>query len=141
LGLVLKSLMRYYEAEDAFNKVISNYPTSEWVEASKFQIASCRQSLSRSPDYDQGATQEAKEKFSDFLKEHPDAVLSRQAESNISQLREKEAQSNYNIARFYEKQKDYNSARLYYNDLIKNYVDSPEAARALERIQVMENKR
>lgn len=141
LGLVLKGLMRYYEAEDAFNKVISNYPASEWVEASKFQIASCRQSLSRSPDYDQGATQEAKEKFSDFLKEHPDAVLSRQAENNISQLREKEAESNYNIARFYEKQKDYNSAKFYYNDLIKNYIDSLWAAKALERLQMMEKKR
>lgn len=80
LGLVLKGLMRYYEAEDAFSKVISNYPDSEWVEAAKFQIASCRAAVSKGSDYDQGATAEAKQKFEEFISEHPDAVLSRQAE-------------------------------------------------------------
>jgi outer membrane protein assembly factor BamD len=139
LGLVLKSLSRYYEAEEAFNKVISNYPDSEWVEAAKFQIASCRAALSRGPYYDQGATKEAKEKFEEFVKEHPDAVLSRQAEENINQLNEKEAENNYNIARFYEKQKSYEAARLYYNDVIKNYSNSIWAAKALERTQILDN--
>ncbi|MEI6632109.1 MAG: outer membrane protein assembly factor BamD [bacterium] len=138
LGLVLKGLMRYYEAEEAFNKVIANYPDSEWVEAARFQIASCRASLSRSSDYDQGATREAKEKFESFVKEHPDATLSRDAEKNIEQLREKEAESNYNIARFYEKQKDYRAARIYYNDVVNNYSFSPWAAKCLERLQIME---
>ncbi|MBM3255678.1 MAG: outer membrane protein assembly factor BamD [Candidatus Omnitrophica bacterium] len=138
LGLVLKGLMRYYEAEEAFNKVISNYPDSEWAEAARFQIASCRASLSRSSDYDQGATREAKEKFENFVREHPDAQLSRDAEKNIEQLREKEAESNYNIARFYEKQKDYTAARIYYNDVINNYSFSPWAAKCLERLQIME---
>jgi len=141
LGLVLKGLMRYYEAEEAFNKVISNYPNSEWVEAAKFQIASCRASVSRGPDYDQGATKEAKQKFEDFLKEHPDAVLSRDAEKNINQLKEKEAQSNYNIGRFYEKQMAYEAAKIYYNDVVSNYPDSAWAAKALERLQVMEKKK
>lgn len=138
LGLVLKSLMRYYEAEEAFNKVISNYPDSEWLDAAKFQIASCRAAVSRSSDYDQGATREAKEKFEDFVREHPDAVLSRDAEKNIKELREKEAESNYNIGRFYEKQKANTAASVYYNDIITNYPKSPWAAKALERLQVME---
>ena len=141
LGLVLKSLMRYYEAEEAFNKVISNYPDSEWVEAAKFQIASCRQAVSRGPDYDQGATKEAKQKFEEFVKEHPDAVLSRDAEKNIDQLKEQEAQSNYNIGRFYEKQKEYGAAKVYYNDAIKNYPNSAWAAKSLERLQIMERKK
>ena len=138
LGLVLKGLMRYYEAEEAFNKVIASYPDSEWAEAARYQIASCRASLSRGSDYDQGATREAKEKFENFVKEHPDATLSREAEKNIAQLREKEAQSNYDIARFYEKQKAYEAARVYYNDVVNNYSESQWAARSLERLRIME---
>jgi outer membrane assembly lipoprotein YfiO len=138
LGLVLKSLLRYYEAEDAFNKLIANYPDSEWVEPAQFQIAACRQSVSRSPDYDQGATQEAKEKFEQFVKEHPEAVLSTEAEKNISQLKEKETESNYNIARFYERQDNIESARIYYNEIITNSPDSIWAAKALSRLQSME---
>ncbi|MCX5703906.1 MAG: outer membrane protein assembly factor BamD [Candidatus Omnitrophica bacterium] len=138
LGLVLKGLMRYYEAEEAFNKVISNYPNSEWVEPAKFQLASCRAAVSRGSDYDQGATQEAKQQFEEFVKEHPETVLSRDAEKNVNQLREKEAESNYNIGRFYEKQKAYESAKIYYNDTINNYPGSIWAAKALERSRIME---
>jgi len=138
LGLVLKGLQRYFEAEDAFNKVISNYPGSEWVEPAKFQIASCRAAMSRSPDYDQGAAGEAKQKFEDFVREHPDAVLSREAEANIASLNEKEAQSNFNTARFYEKQKAYKAAKIYYNYVINNYPRSVWAARSLSNLQAME---
>jgi len=141
LGLALKGLTRYYEAEEAFNKVVSNYPNSEWVAAAKFQIASCRASVSKGPDYDQGAAKEAKEKFEEFVKEHSDAVLSRDAEKNISQLKEKEAESAYNIGRFYEKQKEYESAKIYYNDVINNYPDSAWVRAALGRLQVLERKR
>lgn len=141
LGLVLKGLMRYYEAEEAFNKVITNYPNSEWVEAAKFQIASCRAAVSRGPDYDQGAAREAKEKFEDFVKEHPDAVLSREAEKNINHLKEKEAEANFNTGRFYEKQKAYEAAKVYYNDILNNYPDSVWAVKALERLQVMEKRK
>ncbi len=140
LGLVLKGLMRYYEAEDEFNKVVSRYPDSEWASAAKFQIASCRSSLSKGPAYDQGAAQEAKERFEEFVKEHPDAVLSLDAEKNINNIREKEAEANYNIAKFYEKQKAFNSARIYYNDIINNYADSPWASQAAARLQIMERK-
>jgi len=140
LGLVLKGLLRYYEAEDEFNKVISRYPDSEWASAAKFQIATCRASLSKGAAYDQGAAQEAKEKFETFVKEHPDAVLSLDAEKNINQIREKEAESDFNIARFYEKQKDFPAARIYYNDVIANYPQSTWAAQAAARLQIMEHK-
>ena len=141
LGLVLKGLLRYYEAEEAFNKVASSYPDSEWVAPAKFQIASCRAAVSRGPEYDQGSAGEAKEKFEEFVREHPDAVLSKEAEINIEKLREKEAASNYNIARFYEKQKAFDAAKVYYNDVINNYPDSQWSGKALERLGILEKNK
>ncbi|MCX5695439.1 MAG: outer membrane protein assembly factor BamD [Candidatus Omnitrophica bacterium] len=141
LGLLLKGLQRYYEAEDAFNKVINNYPDSEWTEPARFQIATCRAAVSRGPDYDQGAMQDAKQKFEEFVREHPDAVLSKDAEENINILKEKEAAASYNIAVFYEKQKAYKAARIYYENVINNYSDTAWSAKALERLQVMEKKK
>jgi outer membrane protein assembly factor BamD len=141
LGLVLKGLIRYYEAEEAFNKVISNYPDSEWAAASKFQIAACRAAVSRGPEYDQGSAGEAKQKFEEFAKEHPDAVLSRDAEKNIELLQDKEAESNYNIAKFYERQKEYTAARIYYQDVIDRYPNSAWAAKALEKMRVLEKRK
>ncbi len=141
LGLALKGLLRYYEAEEAFNKVVSNYPDSEWAAPAKFQIAACRAAVSRGPDYDQGAAKEAKEKFEAFVQEHPDAVLSGEAQKNIEQLNEKEAASGYGIARFYEKQNAYEAAKIYYNDVINNYPNSQWAGKALERLQTLEKKK
>ena len=136
-----KGVQRYYEAEDAFNKVIANYPDSEWSEPSKFQIASCRAAVSRGPDYDQGAMQDAKQKFEEFVREHPDAVLSKDAQQNISKLKEKEAAASYNIAVFYEKQKAYQAAKIYYENVINNYSGSPWAAKAMESLRLMEKKK
>lgn len=141
LGLVLKGLMRYYEAEEAFNKVVTSYPDSEWVGAAKFQIAACRAAVSRGPAYDQGAAKEAKDKFEEFVRENPDAVLSRDAEKNINQLNEREAESYYSIGRFYEKQKAYNAAKIYYEDVLNSYPNSVWAAKSLERMQMMEKRK
>ena len=140
LGLVLKGLMRYYEAEEEFNKVVSRYPDSEWSAAAKFQIASCRANLSKGFAYDQGSAQAAKEKFEEFVREHPDAVLSMDAEKNIGQIMEKEAEASYNIALFYEKQKAFDSAEIYYNSIINDYAQSPWATQAAARLQIMEQK-
>lgn len=140
LGLILKSQGRYFEAEEEFNKVVTNYPKSEWVEPAKFQIAACRASVSTSPDYDQEATREAKEKFEEFIQSHPEAELTRQAEKNIQELREREAQGYYDIAVFYEKQKAYKAAKVYYNTIINNYPRSTWAARALSKLQALEQE-
>lgn len=140
LGLVLQGLLRYYEAEEEFNKVVSRYPDSEWASAAKFQIAVCRGSLSKGAAYDQGSMQEAKEKFESFVQDHPDAVLSLDAQKNINQIREKEAQASFDIGRFYEKQKAFESAKIYYNDIITNHAESPLAAQAVERLKIMEQK-
>lgn len=141
LGLALKSLLRYYEAEEAFNKVITNYPNSEWVAPAKFQIASCRAAVSHGAEYDQGAAKEAEQKFEEFIKEHPEANLSKEAQNSLTQLRENDAKSKYQIGLFYEKQKANPAAKIYYNDVIANYAGSPWAAKALERMAILEKKK
>ena len=141
LGLVLKGAGRYFEAEDEFNKVITTYPDSEWVSASKFQIASCKASVSKSPDYDQESTREAKAKFEEFVKEHPDAELSKEAIENLKGLEEKEAQSDFEIGSFYEKRKIPESAKIYYNEVIGKFPKSAWAAKAQERLGLMEKRK
>ena len=140
LGLILKSVQRYLEAEEEFNKVINNYPDSDWVDAAKFQIATCRANIAPSPDYDQEATSEAKQKFKDFVSSHPDAVLSSKAKENIEQLNEREAESHYNIAVFYEKQEAVDAAKIYYNIVIDDYPESLWAAKAIAKLEAMEKQ-
>lgn len=140
LGLVLKTLQRYYEAEDAFNRVITVYPESDWVEPAKYQLAECRSNVSRNPNYDQVSTEEARKKFQEFVEQYPDAVLTSEAEHNISALNEREAEGNYKTALFYEKQKDYAAARIYYNEVLNNAPESKWAIAATNRLAVLDKK-
>jgi outer membrane protein assembly factor BamD len=141
LGLVLKGMQRYFEAEEAFNKVISNYPESEWVPAAQYQIAETRAKMSKGAAYDQAAMQEARQKFEEFIQEFPDAELSKEAESKLAVLREQEAQSNYEIGRFYEKQKAYPAAKMYYDEVVSVNPDSIWATRSRERLIIMGTKK
>ncbi|MBL7130101.1 MAG: tetratricopeptide repeat protein [Candidatus Omnitrophica bacterium] len=140
LGLVLKAEDRFFEAQEAFEKVVSNYSDSEWLEPARFQIARCQAQTSLGSDYDQVATAQAKKKFEEFLKTHPDAQLSKEAENFIEELQQKEAEGLYNTAVFYGKQKAYNAARVYYEAIIKDYSDTDWSAKALVQIENMEKE-
>lgn len=137
LGVVLKGLERYYEAQDAFSRVVSDYPDSEWVADAQFQIAACLAAVSRGPAYDPGSFREAKKKFEEFSREHPHARLTDEARVNVARLTEQEAQNNYDVARFYEKQKQFDAAKIYYRQILDQAPDSEWAGKAMERLTIM----
>jgi outer membrane protein assembly factor BamD len=141
IGLTLKAKGDFTDATAEFQKVLDNYPASEWAEPAKFQIAVCAGRSSLGASYDQTMTQEAVERFKTFLATHPDAELSDQAQVRIEELRDKEAQSNFEIGQFYEKQKAFDSARIYYQFVIADYPRSLWAQKSLERIQALEKKK
>lgn len=141
IGLVLKALRRADEAKEEFEKVISNYPNSEWSEAAKFQIALCAAKIAPGPEYSQEISKEAQDKFQEFLKTHPDAQLSKEAEAKINELREKEAESNFKIGQFYERIKKPQSAKIYYQYIVNNFSDSKWSPQALARLQAIEKNR
>lgn len=140
IGLTYKAKGYFEDATNEFQKVLDNYAESEWAEPAKFQIALCAAKSSLDASYDQTMTQEAKDKFKEFVKTHPDAELSQEAEQRIGELKEKEAQANYNIALFYEKQKEYASAKIYYDYVIKNFSSSIWVDKAREKLQALERK-
>ncbi len=140
IGLVYKAKAFFQEASQEFQKVLDSYPNSEWAEPAKFQIALCAASSSPGPSYDQTLTQEAKDKFDEFIKSHPEAELSQDARERVVELNEQEAESNYQIGLFYEKQKAYESAKIYYRYCINKFPRSKWAGESLERIKVMETK-
>lgn len=140
IGLAFKGMLQYYEAEEAFGRVIANYPESEWAAPAHYQIAETRALMSKGAAYDQGAMQEAKQKFEEFIEEYPEAELSKDAEKNLARLNEQEAQSNYEIGRFYEKQKANTAAQRYYNEVITKYPGSVWSIRARERLLILEKQ-
>lgn len=140
IGLVYKAKAFFEEAITEFQKVLDNYPNTEWAEPAKFQIALCAAKSAPGPAYDQTLTQEAKDRFDEFIKLHPEAELSDDARQRVIELNNKEAESNYGIGLFYEKQKSYESAKIYYRYCIKNFPKSEWAMKSLEKIKMLQEK-
>jgi outer membrane assembly lipoprotein YfiO len=140
MGLFLKDSGMYAEARTEFQKLLDEYPQSEWVKAAKYQIALCDAKSAPKPAYDQSTTKDAVKEFEDFVKAYPDADLSVKAKKHISSLKEKEAENNFKIAAFYEKQKAYTAARVYYNVIVDEYPGTSWSVKAMERLRILEKK-
>lgn len=140
IGLYLMEKGLYQEARDELEKVINDYPDSEWAKAAKYQIASADAQRSTDAQYDQKVTKVAVEEFKEFVTDNPDAELSAKAKEQIHQLREKEAENSFLIAQFYEKQKNYKAAKIYYQTVTDDYKATSWASRALVKIREINEK-
>lgn len=140
IGLYLQEKQLYQESRDELEKVINDYPDSEWAKAAKYQIALSDAKRSSGAQYDQAITKTAVEEFKSFVAAHPDAELSDKAQEHILTLREKEAENNFVIAQFYEKQKNYKSAQIYYSTVVESYANTSWAPKALDRMRELSTK-
>jgi len=140
IGLYYQEKGEYQEARDEFEKVINDYPESEWVKAARYQIALADAQRSSDAPYDQKTTKAAVEEFEDFVAVYPDAELSDKAKEQIGSLRSKEAENSFLIGKYYEKRREYNSAKIYYKEVVKKYKDTPWAKEAQEQLKTLELK-
>ena len=140
IGLYLAEKRLYQEARDEFEKVINDYPDSEWAKAAKYQIAMSDAKRSTTAQYDQKVTEAAVDGLRDFIKDYPGIELSDKAKDEIRKLRDKEAENAFLVAEFYEKQKKYKAAKIYYQNIVNEYRGSIWSSKALEKIREVSQK-
>jgi len=138
LGMILFQLGRYEESREAFQKVIDNYSDSEWAAPAKYQLALATSQAFPGADYDSSYLKEATSRLDEFIKDHPEAKISAEAEDQLTVLRNKEARKVFDTGQFYENQDQYKSGVIYYKKVVKNYPDSDYYDLAVERIEELE---
>ena len=138
LGECFRKQGRFEEASRAFQRVISDFPSSSLVKDAKYNVAFCAYRLSLKPSYDQSATDEAIDWFEDFIKNHPDSDLIPDAQESLRKLQEYKAQGLAQVAEFYEKQGKKAGAAFYYKQIVRNHPNSPEAAKAISKLTELE---
>lgn len=138
LGMMFTKLGRYDEARDAFQKVIDDYPDSEWATPAKYQTALATVKAYPGADYDSSYVKDAARRLDEFIQEHPQAQISSSAEDQLGELRNREAKKNFDIAAFYELQNQYKSAIVYYRKVIIQYPDSDYYGEALKKIEQLQ---
>ena len=139
-GECFKKKGEYGESREAFEKLIETYQKSELIDDAKYQIALVTFKMSGGAHYDERETDEAIEKFSNFIKEHPESNLVKESGEAIQELRNRKAEKAFDIAEFYAKQGAIPAAKTYYNEVVEHYAESSWARLALERLTILEKE-
>jgi outer membrane assembly lipoprotein YfiO len=138
MGDVYKAQGEYEEAQKAFQSVVDDYPSSDLVSKARYEIAACSMEAAKKAQYDEKTAQRAIEEFQGFKKTFPNNEQSVEAEEAIKTLREKNAMTNLETAAFYEKQKKLSSAKVYYEEVVRQYPETPAAQEARKHIEEIE---
>jgi outer membrane protein assembly factor BamD len=125
---------------NAYQQVVDRYPNSDVAPNAMYQIGYVNFQASRETGYDQTAAVRAQEAFEDFLLRYPNSEKVPQAQDNLKMLQGRKTENSYTIAQFYDKQKNYKAAYVYYNEVVEQQPDSPQAARAKQRMDQIRSK-
>ena len=88
-------------------------------------------------EYDQGAAAQAIAAYTDFITFYPDDKRVADAQKAIVKLKAEQVRGNFEIAQFYEKGHKWAGAVVYYNAVLQLDANSPLAAQARQRIDVL----
>ena len=88
-------------------------------------------------EYDQGAAAKAIAAYTDFTTVYPDDKRVAAAQKAITKLKTEQVNGSFKIAQFYESNRRWAGAVVYYNDVLQLDANSPLAAQARQRIDVL----
>ncbi|MBX9742677.1 MAG: outer membrane protein assembly factor BamD [Chthoniobacterales bacterium] len=141
LGLSLERQGKNMEAIAAYQKLIDKYPTSSICDNALYQIGYAYMSLGMiGKSQDLSALKEAQHSFDDYLIQYPNSDKSLQASDNIAAMQHREALDTLRIARFYDFSKNYRASSVYYNEVIRQFPQSKDAAISKARLAEIKNE-
>jgi outer membrane protein assembly factor BamD len=88
-------------------------------------------------EYDQGAAAQAIASYTDFMTFYPDDKRVAEAQKAIAKLKAEQVRGNFEVAQFYERGHKWAGAVVYYNAVLQLDPNSPLAAQARQRIDVL----
>jgi TolA-binding protein len=128
LGRYYMSDQDWAKAAAAFDFLVKQYPTSEWLPAARYHTAYTRYRQVKGTVYDQNIVREARKRFVSYIEDYPDGSWRASAERLLCILDNVAAQKILKVAEWYVSQGKPWSARYYLERLFKLYPDSNAAA-------------
>lgn len=115
----------YTMASYYFKRFYTNFPGSTRAEEALYMAAYCN--YQNSPEYslDQSSTYEAIKDLQLFINIYPNSKRVSECNDLIDDLRAKLEYKDYRIARLYFRMGDYNAAITCYNNILKDYPETP----------------
>jgi outer membrane protein assembly factor BamD (BamD/ComL family) len=105
-----------------------------------YRAANAYNKEAKTAEYDQTTAGQAIATYTEFAALYPNDARVSESQKNIASLKTEQARGNFQIAKFYEKYKKWKGAMVYYNEVVVEDPNSPYAAQARERINVLKQR-
>jgi outer membrane protein assembly factor BamD (BamD/ComL family) len=144
IGAAREKQKDYESAVKAFESAADSYYDQPVIVAdAMYSRGYCYQKQAASAEYDQGTAAQAIAAYTDLKTLFPDDKRVPEVDKAITTLKAQQVHSSFEIAQFYENSKTLNAeqrrsgAIVYYNEVLQLDPNSPYAAPARQRIEVL----
>ncbi|HXI69885.1 MAG TPA: tetratricopeptide repeat protein [Verrucomicrobiae bacterium] len=128
----------YEAAVTAYETAADRYHTQPLIAAdAMYRTALCYQKQATTSEYDQGTAAKAISAYTDFITFYPEDKRVAASQKALVSLKAEQVRGNFGIAKYYEKNKQWTGAVVYYNEVLQMDPNSPYAAQARQRIEVL----
>jgi outer membrane protein assembly factor BamD len=138
IGAAREKEKTYDEAVKAYDVAADRYNDQPLIAAdAMYRAGVAWEKQADTAEYDQSAAAKAIGAYTDFMVVFPDDRRVADAQKSIAKLKAEQVRGSFEIARFYEKNHKWAGAIIYYNDVLQLDANSPLAAQARQRIEVL----
>jgi outer membrane protein assembly factor BamD len=138
IGAAREKEKNYSDAVDAYNTAADRYNGQPLIAAdAMYRAGVAWQKQADTAEYDQSAAAQAIAAYTDFKVVNPDDRRVAAADAAITKLKAEQVRGSFQIAKFYESNHKWAGAIIYYNDVLQLDANSPLAAQARQRIEIL----
>jgi outer membrane protein assembly factor BamD len=138
IGAAREKQKDYGAAVQAYETAADRYRDQPVIAADAlYREGLAYQKQAATAEYDQSMAGKAIATYTDFMTFYPDDKRVPEAEKSITLMKMEQVRGNYKIAEYYEKTKRWAGAVVYYNEVLQLDPNSPYAALARQRIEIL----
>jgi outer membrane protein assembly factor BamD len=138
VGAAREKQKDYSAAVKAYETAADRYHNQPVIAADAMYRAGLSwQKQADTAEYDQGAAAEAISAYTDFMTYYPEDRRVAEVQKSMIKLKAEQVRGNFEIAQFYEHGHKWAGAVVYYNAVLQLDPNSPLAAQARQRIDVL----
>ena len=138
IGAAREKQRNYADAVKAYETAADRYHDQPAIAAdAMYRAGVAWEKQADTAEYDQSAAAQAIAAYTDFMTFYPDDKRVADAQKAITKLKAEQVRGNFQIAQFYEKGHKWAGAVVYYNAVLQLDANSPLAAQARQRIDVL----
>ncbi|MGH8022650.1 MAG: tetratricopeptide repeat protein, partial [Limisphaerales bacterium] len=138
IGVAREKQHDYPSAVAAYATAADRYHNQPVIAADAiFREAQSYREEAAKAEYDQSTAEQAIETFTDFITLFPGDKRVPQAQKAITELKSDQVHGAFEVAQFYENSHKWDGAAVYYNEVLQLDPNSPYAATARRRIEVL----